>query len=168
MSPLRRTLATLAFAAVVAAPVAAQQLSDICRTALRITAGQWARYRYSGGKSEGTTMRLAIVGTAHLSDSTFYWYEMRTVQAGKTDQDATIVQMLVAGLGTPKVDIRDLVMKSGTRTAMRYSQTMLHMMAGPISKGVASETGRRCTSGQIQVVGGSPSRCRRGRSARCT
>ena len=153
MSLTRRTLSVLALVGALSAPLAAQNLNELCRAALRITPGQWSSYRYSGGKASGTTMRLAIVGTAHLSDSTFYWYEMRTVQGGKTEQDATIVQMLVAGLGTPKIDIRDLVMKSGTHKAMKYSQMMLHMMAGAISKGVASETGRRCTSDRIQIVG---------------
>lgn len=153
MSCLRRTVAVLAVALLTTAPLRGQELADLCRAALHVTPGQWAGYRYSGGKAEGTAMRLAIVGTQHVSDSTYYWYEMRTVQGGKTDQDAVIVQMLVAGLGTPKIEIKDLVMKSGQHKAMRYSQMMLHMMAGPISKGVASETGRRCTSGEIKVLG---------------
>ena len=153
MSPIRRTLAALSLGAALAAPLAAQEMAELCRAALHITPGQWSSYRYVGGKGDGTTMRLAIVNTARVSDSTFYWYEMRTVQGGKTEQDATIVQMLVAGLGTPKIEIRDLVMKSGTHKAMRYPQMLLHMMAGPIAKGVASETGRRCTSERIEVVG---------------
>ena len=153
MSHIRRSLSVFALAGTLAFPLCAQSLAALCRAALRVAPGQWSSYRFIGGSSDGGTMRLAIVGTQRVGDSTFYWYEMKTVPAGKTDQDGLIVQMLVAGLGTAKLEIHDLVMKTAGHNAVRYNQLLLSMMAGPIAKSIASETGRHCTNPAVQVVG---------------
>ena len=153
MSHIRRTIAVFALAAALALPLRAQSLAALCRAALRVAPGQWSSYRFIGGNTDGGTMRLAIVGSERVGDSTFYWYEMKTVQAGKTEQDANIVQVLVAGLGTPQLEIHDLVLKTPGHPAQRYNQMLVSMMAGPIAKSIASETGRRCANPQVQVVG---------------
>lgn len=153
MSRIRRSLLLLALAGAPALPARAQNLAALCRSVLRVAPGQWSSYRFIGGDNDGGTLRLAIVGTQRQGDSTFYWYEMKTEPGAKGGRDATIVQMLVAGLGTSKLEIHDLVMKSGTHTAQRVNPMLLGMMAGPIAKSIASETGRRCTNPRIQVVG---------------
>src|SRR5258708_11932969 len=154
MSHIRRSLSVFALAGALALPLRGASLAALCRAALGVAPVQWSSYRFIGGSSDGGTMRLAIVGTQRVGDSTFYWYEMKTVPAGKTDQDGLIVQMLVAGLGTAKLEIHDLVMKTAGHNAVRYNQLLLSMMAGPIAKSIASETGRRCTNPAVQVVGG--------------
>jgi hypothetical protein len=153
MSLIRRSLLSLALVGASALPLRAQNLAALCRTVLRVAPGQWSSYRFVGGENDGGTMRLAIVGTQRVGDSTFYWYEMKTAPGANSGRDATIVQMLVAGLGTGKLAIHDLVMKSGTHTAQRVNQLLLGMMSGPIAKSIASETGRRCTNPRVQVVG---------------
>jgi len=153
MSHIRRSLSVFALAAALALPLRAQSLAALCRAALRVAPGQWSSYRFIGGTSDGGTLRLAIVGTERVGDSTFYWYEMKTVPAGKTEQDANIVQVLVAGLGTAKLEIHDLVLKAPGHSAQRYNQLLVGMMAGPIAKSIASETGRRCSNPAVQVVG---------------
>jgi hypothetical protein len=150
---IRRSLSAFAFAGALALPLRAQSLAALCRAALRVAPGQWSSYRFIGGNNDGGMMRLAIVGTQRVGDSTFYWYEMKTVPAGKTEQDANIVQVLVAGLGTAKLEIHDLVLKTPGHSAQRYNQLLVSMMAGPIAQSIASETGRRCANPQVQVVG---------------
>ena len=60
-----------------AAPLAGQTLQDYCNGTIPVTIGRWAAYKFTGGRSNGTTMRMAIVSSEKVGDSTYYWYEMQ-------------------------------------------------------------------------------------------
>lgn len=149
---MRRSL-LVASLALVAVPLAAQEFNQFCRGNPKLTVGQWSSYRYTGGPSDGSTMRMAIVGSERQGDSTFLWYEMKFDDAKHPDRGSTITQMLVAGLGTPDFSIHAMVMKSGNHQAIRYPDMMLQIMAGPIKKGVGSVIEQKCKKGAIQVLG---------------
>lgn len=136
-----------------ATSLAGQDFNDFCRGNPRLTVGQWSSYRYVGGSSDGSTMRMAIVGSERQSDSTFLWYEMKVDDAKHPDRGPVITQMLVSGLGTPDLSIHGMVMKAGKRQAVRYPDMMLQMMAGPIKKGVGSFLEQKCKKGAVQVLG---------------
>lgn len=134
-------------------PLAAQDFNEFCRGNPRLTVGQWSSYRYVGGPADGSTMRMAIVGSERQGDSTFLWYEMNIVDAKHPDRGPTITQILVSGLNTPDLSIHGMVMKTGKHQAMRYPDMMLQIMAGPIKKGVGSVIEQKCKKGAIQVLG---------------
>jgi hypothetical protein len=149
----RRCTAAVALLALAAAPLAAQEFNEFCRGNPRLTVGQWSSYRYEGGRADGTTMRMAIVGSERQSDSTFLWYEMKIEDGKHPDRGPTITQILVSGLGTPDFSIHGMVMKAGDHQAIRYPDMMLQMMAGPIKKGVGSMVEQKCKQGSVQVLG---------------
>jgi hypothetical protein len=137
----------------IAAPLVGQDFSQFCRGNPRLTVGQWSSYRYAGGPSDGSTMRMAIVASERVGDSTFLWYELKIDDARHPDRGPTVTQMLVAGLGTPDLSVHGMVMKVGSRKAMRYPDMMLQMMAGPIKRGVGGLIEQKCKQGAIQVLG---------------
>lgn len=136
-----------------AVPLAAQDFSQFCRGNPRLTVGQWSSYRYAGGPADGSTMRMAIVASERVGDSTFLWYELKSDDARHPDRGSTVTQILVSGLGTPDFSIHGMVLKAGSRKAIRYPDMMLQVMAGPIKKGVGSMIEQKCKEGAVQVLG---------------
>lgn len=140
-------------AAVGAAPVAGQEFSEFCRGNPRLAVGQWSSYRYVGGPSDGSRMRMAIVGSERQGNSVFLWYELKFDDSRHPDRGSNITQILVSGLGTPDFSIHGMVTKAGTHAAMRAPDMMVQMMSGPIKKGVGSLIEQKCKKGQVQVLG---------------
>jgi len=130
--------------------VGAQEVPDLCTEwqARTPVVGQWAAYRVTGGKGEGTTMRMAIVGTETQGDSTYYWYEM-AIQSEKDQQ--MIMQMLVPGLAYHMARVRSVVMKAGDQPAMKLPQQMVGMMTSRMMPDFAAQMARECEN--TEVVG---------------
>ena len=132
-----------------ATPLRAQSFSELCRTIRMVRLGQWASYALTASSAQGSTMRLAIIGSETFGDSTYYWYEITTEKRDKAPADRTVMQALVAGLGTATPSVRSYVVKSGDRPALKVPDLMISMMSRQISQGVASETARRCSNGVV-------------------
>ncbi len=148
--PLRaRCLLVLALVLPGAVTLRAQSFSELCRTIRVVRLGQWASYAVTSGTGQSSTMRLAIVGSEKFGDSTYYWYEITTEKGEKAAADRTIMQALVAGLGTATPSVRSYVVKSGDKPALKVPDLMISMMSRQISQGVASETVRRCSNGVV-------------------
>ncbi len=103
---LRRFVATTAlFALTLPAAAAAQDLASICEKAVQPRVGAWAEYRMVGGRNDGTTMRMSIVGTERRAGAAYYWFEvvMQGFGRGRGEQGAgpqrMISKLLVQGLG---------------------------------------------------------------------
>jgi hypothetical protein len=111
--------------------------------------GQWASYQVTG-RSDASTIRFAIVGSEPVGDSTYYWYEVATTGAApQSAGDHHILQMLIAGLGTARPDVRGLVMKSGDQPAIRVPDLLVAAMHDQVSRSVAAETVRYCSNGEV-------------------
>ena len=136
-----------------AAPLAGQLQNEFCRGNSRLTVGQWSSYRYVGGSSDGSSVRMAIVGSEKQGDSTFLWYEVKIDDSRHPDRGSTITQALVSGLGTPTFSVHGVIMKAGNQPAMQPSGMMVQMMAGPIKKGFGSMLEQKCKKGALQEVG---------------
>lgn len=142
------------FALLVAAPALVAQdkeqlCNDIQHRPMRV--GQWASYVWTGGRSAGTTMRMAVVGTEAVGGTPYYWYEMSFVDPKKGDRGKTIMQMLVPGL-TGSGGVRGMIMKSGNEPATRMPDQMVSMMGGQMTKqNVTAEIARRCR--EMELVG---------------
>lgn len=146
-----RTLTTAL--AVAATPLAAQTFQDFCSGTVPITVGRWASYKLTGGRADGSTMRMAIVGSEKFGDSTYYWYELQTSSTRGNKTNHTIMQLLVAGIASPHVAIRGLVMKDNDRPAMRAPDMMVSMMSRSFTGGMSQYLEQRCKSGGVQLVG---------------
>jgi len=152
--PLRSPLAVVVLA-LVAVPRAApaQDQDELCRAVQNrpVTVGQWASYAWTGGRSDGTTMRMAIVGTEAQEGTSYFWYEMSLNDPKRGDKGKTIIQMLVPGLAYQAGGIRGLVMKTGTEQAMRMPDAMVRMMGSRVAPNLAAEIARGCQ--EMEVVG---------------
>lgn len=103
---LRRLVVAIAlFALTLPAAAAAQDLASICEKAVQPRVGAWAEYRMVGGRNDGATLRMSIVGTERREGAQYYWLEtvMRGFGAGRGEQAAgprrMISKLLIQGLG---------------------------------------------------------------------
>ncbi len=148
---------TLAFAAVLLAvlpPAAGAQDKDkICRDVQHrpMTVGQWATYAWTGGRSDGGTLRFAIVGTEAQEGTTYYWYEMTINDPKRGAKGKTIMQMLVPGLAYQAGGLRGMIMKSGDDPATRMPDPMIRMMGSRMATNITAEITRSCL--EMEVVG---------------
>jgi hypothetical protein len=127
----------------------AQAQDQICRDVenQRLTIGTWASYEWTGGSSNGSKMRVAVVGKETHDGATYYWYEV-TMDDARRPKNGMILQMLIPGLlGTP----RSVVMKAGDQPAMRMPDQMVRMMTNQRGSNVAAEIARGCK--EMEVVG---------------
>ncbi len=156
MVPTRVRSVVLALAlgtAALARPAAGQASADrdkICSQVQNKTlaVGTWAGYNWTGGKSSGSTMKMAVVGKEPHEGTTYFWYEVTIADPGRP-RDKMILQMLVPGLGTGNV--RSVVMKSGDQPAMKMPAQMIQMINSTPGMNMAADLARQCQ--QMDVVG---------------
>jgi hypothetical protein len=133
-----------------ASPLIAQDKEKVCtdfqNRPMRV--GEWADYRWKGGRSEGSTMRMALVGTEAVAGKPNCWYEIAFTDAKNSK---TILQVLVPGFGFQASSMHGLIMKSGNEPAMRMPEQMVRMMAGQMDQNFATEFTRKCQ--QMELVG---------------
>jgi hypothetical protein len=149
----RLALAAVLIAALLPARARAQDKDQICRDVQQrpMSVGQWASYRWTGGRSDGTAMRFAIVGTEAQAGGTYYWYELTIDQPQRGAKGKTIMQLLVPGLGYLSGGVRGLIMKTGDAPATRMPDQMVMMMGGAMAANVAAEFTRGCQ--EMEIVG---------------
>lgn len=133
-----------------ASPLAGQDKDKICTDLLNrpMRVGEWADYTWKGGRSDGSSMRMALVGTEAVAGTPNYWYEIAFNEATR---GKTIIQLLVPNFGFQSSSIQGLIMKSGTEPAMRMPQQMVQMMAGQMDQNFGANFTRKCQ--QTTVVG---------------
>ena len=150
---LRSRLAPALLALLLPAAAGAQDRDKICQDVQRrpMTVGNWASYRWTGGRSDGTTMRFAIVGTEAQAGATYYWYEMGIDNPNQGAKGKTIIQMLVPGLGSLAGGLRGMIMKSGDAPATRMPDQMVQMMGGRMAGNVAAQITQGCQ--EMEIVG---------------
>lgn len=146
-------LALILGVAALARPAAGQAAKDqerICAQLQNRTlaVGSWATYNWTGGRSNGSTMRMAVVGQESQDGKTYYWYEVSVADPSRP-KDKMILQMLVPGLGAGNV--RAIVMKSGQQPAMKLPPQMIEMVNSSPGMNMAADIARQCQA--MEVVG---------------
>jgi hypothetical protein len=145
--PLAR-LPALALSALVVVPLAGQNVSQLCRSLRTVTVGQWASYA-TGAQDSGGPVRFAIVGSERRGDTTLYWFEVNT--AGAPGREG-VIQLLIAGFGTEASGVRGMVMKVGSRPAVKMPEQMVAMSSERVGQNNAGLLlARRCA--RAHVVG---------------
>jgi len=113
-----------------------------------LAVGTWATYNWTGGRTNGNTMRMAVVGKETQEGTTYYWYEVSLGDPNRP-RDKMIMQMLVPGLGTGSV--RSMVMKSGDQPAMKLPAQMIQMVNSSPGMNMAADLVRQCQA--MEAVG---------------
>ncbi|HXO86078.1 MAG TPA: hypothetical protein VN803_11205 [Gemmatimonadales bacterium] len=135
-----------------ATPLVAQEKDKLCTDIQNrpMRVGQWADYRWTGGRTNGSTMRMALVGTENVGNTPHYWYEVAFNDAAR-GSGKTIIQILVPGLGFQASSVKSLILKSGTEPAMRMSEEAVRMMGSRMGQNFATEFAHKCQ--ETEVVG---------------
>jgi len=145
----RRIAALLAVLPFAAPAARAQDLAAVCRRIMHPPVGAWSEFGIQGGRAQGTTMRMAVVGRETLHDTTFLWLEIAArgmpMGLGGAAADTLVVinKVLVPGFGPGMAEPREHVLKFGSLPAM----TMETGRRGP---GAASgPTMQDCGNGKV-------------------
>jgi len=135
-----------------ATPLIAQDKEKLCTDIQNrpMRVGQWADYRWTGGRTNGSTMRMALVGTENVGTKPHYWYEIAFNDASR-GTGKTIIQILVPGLAFQASAVKALILKSGTEPAMRMSEEAVRMMGSRMGQNFATEFAHKCQ--ETEVVG---------------
>ena len=150
---MRRSIALASLGLLTTAPLAAQDFQSFCSGTVPITVGRWASYQFTGGRADGSTMRMAIIGSERFGDSTYYWYELQTTAPSGKKPNHTILQILMAGIASPQVALRGFIMKNNDQPAMRAPDMMVGMMGRSFTSGVSQYLEQHCKKGGMQVLG---------------
>lgn len=113
-----------------------------------LAVGSWASFNWTGGRTNGNTMRMAVVGKEPHEGTPYYWYEV-TIADPKRPKDNMIMQMLVPGLGAGSV--RSVLMKTGGQPAMKMPPQMIQMINSSPGMNMAADLARQCQ--EMEVVG---------------
>ncbi len=149
---LRRIAVASALLSLAAPAVRAQNLAEICRTVMHPPVGSWSRFRLEGGRENGATVKMSIVGSESRGDSTFLWMEteargfpMGPQRGGEGGSDTMTVisKMLVSGLGVGAMAPHAIVFKLGSMPAMSMP------MQAPSGRSPGNEALRNCGEGKI-------------------
>ena len=153
MPSVRFAAPLLVLAAAAPIPACAQDREQLCRDIQNrpMRVGQWATYAWTGGRTDGTSMRFAIVGAEGRDSTTYYWYEMTTDDPKRGAKGKTVIQMLVPGLGYQAGGVRALVMKNGDEPAARMPDQLVTMMGPRAGSNITAEMTRSCR--EMDVIG---------------
>ena len=150
---LRRIAAASACLLFAVPALRAQNIAEICRHVMTAPTGSWSRFRFEGGRENGATMRMAVVGTESHGDTTYEWLEMEMhglmtglgLGTAGDDSMTMISKMLVRGFGPGMVAPRAAIMKFGSLPAMEMP------MNGPRmgNQNPGSEALRNCENSKV-------------------
>ncbi len=140
---LRRAVAASALIALaVPAGARAQDLEALCRKAQRPPVGAWSEFRMVGGRDDGATIRMSVVGSERREGTDYLWMEMvmhgfpmaaEERQGGPRTAPRVISKLLVPGLGPASGGPRATIFKIGDNPAMELpaSQSRMTPRQGP-------------------------------------
>jgi len=124
---LRRIAAAAAVVLYAVPAVRAQDLVAICRKAMHPSVGAWSQYKMVGGREDGTTLRMSIVGSESREGSRYLWVEVaaRAVRTGPGAGDtlSMISKMLVPTFGSGSDQVRARIVKIGSARPMEMPVT---------------------------------------------
>jgi hypothetical protein len=118
-----RRLAVAAAVVVLAAPSArAQNLPAICERAIHPPVGAWSEYRQVGGREDGSTFRVAVVGKESRGGTPYLWVEAEmhglVMGPGNGHPVTVISKALVPDLDRGMGHAQERIMKFGDQPAM--------------------------------------------------
>ncbi len=127
-----RRLAVAAAVVVLAAPRArAQNLPAICDRAIHPAVGAWSEYRQVGGRQNGSTFRVAVVGKESRGGTAYLWIEaeMHGLVAGPgAGRPITVIsKALVPDLDRGMGHAQERIMKIGDQPAMELPEEQSHL-----------------------------------------
>jgi hypothetical protein len=137
---LRRLAAAAAVAsavvpAMLVTAARAQDLSAICERAIHPSVGAWSEFRMTGGRQEGSSFRMAVVGKESRDGTPYVWIEAEihgiVMGPGSGHPITVITKALVPDLDHGMGQARERIMKIGDQPAMEMPASQSHVAPTP-------------------------------------
>ena len=106
---------------------------ETCIEQLKFPAvGRWAEYQALYNKKDPYTIRYAVVGSERRGGKDLKWLELRMI--GEKKDGNIVYQMLVPASVAELGEVQEIVMKPGSKPAMKMDGMMLNMIRGQMEK----------------------------------
>lgn len=129
-NPMRTPLLSLA---VLLGVTSAGRAQESCIEQLKFPeVGRWAEYQALYNKKDPYTIRYAVVGRERREGKDLKWLELRMI--GEKKDRNVVYQMLVPGSAEELADVKEIVMKAGSKPAMKMDGMMLNMIRAQMEK----------------------------------
>ncbi|HYK09618.1 MAG TPA: hypothetical protein VEV39_02340 [Gemmatimonadales bacterium] len=119
---MMRACLFVSLTAVAAYPAPAQDLAALCREAAHPPVGSWSEYEFVGGQQNGAKIRISVVGTEAVGDTSFLWIEMAMDSVGMGPgfgaRTSGVIKMLVPNFGPGMGHPHTAIMKLAGTPAM--------------------------------------------------
>jgi len=129
---MRSVLAWAAGAVLCLAAPAAQAQNPCAQYVKFPAAGRWAEYRAVFNKKDPSAFRYAVVGVERREGTEYTWFEWK--MSGASPDQSFVYQMLLPQSPLQMGQIQEVVMKQGSRPAMKISGMMMSMIRGQMEK----------------------------------
>jgi hypothetical protein len=94
--------------------------------------GRWAEYKALYNGKDPYTVRYAVIGSEKRAGADLKWVELR--MAGAEKDKNFIYQVLVPGSPTEMANVQEIIMKAGSKPAMKMNGMMINMIRGQLEK----------------------------------
>lgn len=119
--------------AVLLGVASAGRAQETCIEQLKFPAvGRWAEYQALYNKKDPYTIRYAVVGSERRGGKDLKWLELRMI--GEKKDGNIVYQMLVPASVAELGEVQEIVMKPGSKPAMKMDGMMLNMIRGQMEK----------------------------------
>src|SRR2546421_205426 len=138
-----------ALATPVLAAQTATDLAAVCKTVGDAKLGQWASFdATNGGGSEAGKLRLAVVGSEQVGDTTLYWFEVSFL--GKDPGHSGVVQILNPSLAAGVAAPHGLIVKMGAQPAMKIPGPMASLRGKQVGQNTSAfDWAARCSGAHV-------------------
>ena len=151
------------FSAAVPAPAHAQDLTALCERARHPAVGAWSQYQWKGGRNDGATLRMSIVGSERRDGAAYLWLEivMRGFPMGQAGRGGAatadtappiVSKVLVPGVGTSQGSPLASIIKVGKTPAMAMPAAARGMGGGAPAPGLDACAGARAVGWESVTV----------------
>jgi hypothetical protein len=105
----------------------AGQAQESCIEQLKFPeVGRWAEYQALYNRKDPYTIRYAVVGRERRGGKDLKWLELRMI--GEKKDGNIVYQMLVPGSAAELGNVQEIVMKAGSKPAIKMDGMMLNMI----------------------------------------
>lgn len=109
-------------------PANSTEIAPLDPLAMRLAPGEWREYRFTGGATEGSTVRWTWLETEQQGDETYQWFETRMEQNGQV-----LISRVLGSIDDPIAPPVRVIMQTGDMPPREMPEEM-RLLSAPALK----------------------------------
>lgn len=125
------------------------EIAPIDPLAMRLAPGEWREYRFTGGATDGSTVRWTWLETEEVDGETHQWFETYMERNGQV-----IVSRILGSLDDPAAIPRRVIMQTGEMPPREMPEEMRQMAAPALKRNLLNPPTRLAEPETVEVPAG--------------